>query len=163
MKKITKRIIEKNCPMCRGTHYMIVEEENYETIMEYMVAMYYHTERKLVQEALPFLNAFGREFIMTGYCPKCQKILFAAKQKKEDEENYFSCKDLDNEVLRDFLDVASVDGIDSAISSGKAKALSMPQKLFVIDEYDLWDEVQLDDFNNLVLAESEKDGAADEH
>ena len=159
MKKITERIVEKNCPLCRNTNYMIVEEENYKTIMEYMDG----TERKSIQEALSFLNAFGREFILTGYCPKCQKILFAAKQKKEDEENYFSCKDLDNEVLRDFLDVASVDGIDSAISSGKAKALSMPQKLFVIDEYDLWDEVQLDDFNNLVLAESEKDGAADEH
>ena len=163
MKKITKRIIEKNCPMCRGTHYMIVEEENYETIMEYMVAMYYHTERKLVQEALPFLNAFGREFIMTGYCPKCQKILFAAKQKKQDKENYFSCKDLDNKALRKFLDIARRDGIVSAISSDKAKALSRPQKLFVVDKYNLWEEVQLDDSNNLVLTESGKDGATDEH
>lgn len=159
MKKITERIVEKNCPLCRNTNYMIVEEENYKTIMEYMDG----TERKSIQEALSFLNAFGREFILTGYCPKCQKILFAAKQKKQDKENYFSCKDLDNKALRKFLDIARRDGIVSAISSDKAKALSRPQKLFVVDKYNLWEEVQLDDSNNLVLTESGKDGATDEH
>ena len=69
MKKL-KRIIEKQCPMCHNTCYMMVEAENYGTIMEYMVAMYYKTKRKVIQEALPFLNKFGREFILTGYCRK---------------------------------------------------------------------------------------------
>ena len=71
MKKV-KRIIEKQCPMCHDTCYMMVEAERYGTIMEYMVAMYYKTKRKTILEALPFLNKFGREFILTGYCPKCQ-------------------------------------------------------------------------------------------
>ena len=55
MKKL-KRIIEKQCPMCHNTCYMMVEAENYGTIMEYMVAMYYKTKRKVIQEALPFLK-----------------------------------------------------------------------------------------------------------
>lgn len=40
MKKV-KRIIEKQCPMCHNTCYMMVEAERYGTIMNYMVAMYY--------------------------------------------------------------------------------------------------------------------------
>lgn len=62
MKKL-KRIIEKQCPMCHNTCYMMVEAENYGTIMEYMVAMYYKTKRKVIQEALPFLNKFGRVYL----------------------------------------------------------------------------------------------------
>lgn len=98
MKKV-KRFIEKKCPLCRGTHYMMVEAEKYGIVMNYMVAMYYNTERKTIQEALPFLNKFGREFILTGYCPKCQEVLFDVKQKKADKKNYFSCQDLDNEAV----------------------------------------------------------------
>ena len=162
MKKL-KRIIEKQCPMCHNTCYMMVEAENYGTIMEYMVAMYYKTKRKVIQEALPFLNKFGREFILTGYCPKCQEVLFDVKQKKADKKNYFSCQDLDNEAFHRFVDLVERDGIDSAINSDKAKALSMPQKLLVINEFDLWDDVLLDDSDNLVLTKSVKGGAADEH
>lgn len=88
MKKV-KRIIEKQCPMCHDTCYMMVEAERYGTIMEYMVAMYYKTKRKTIQEALPFLNKFGREFILTGYCPKCQEVLFDVKQKKADKKLLF--------------------------------------------------------------------------
>lgn len=162
MKKV-KRFIEKKCPLCRGTHYMMVEAEKYGIVMNYMVAMYYNTERKTIQEALPFLNKFGREFILTGYCPKCQEVLFDVKQKKADKKNYFSCQDLDNEAFRRFGDLVEREGIDSAINSDKAKALSMPQKLFVIDEFDLWDDVLLDDSDNLVLTKSEKGGAAGEY
>ena len=162
MKKL-KRIIEKQCPMCHNTCYMMVEAEKYETIMEYMVAMYYKTERKVIQEALPFLNKFGREFILTGYCPKCQGIICNVKQKKADKKKFFYCQDLDNKAFRRFGDLVGREGIHSAISSDEAKALSMPQKLFVIDEFDLWDDVQLDDSDNLVLTKSKKGGAADEY
>ena len=74
-----------------------------------------------------------------------------------------SCQDLDNEAFRRFGDLVEREGIDSAINSDKAKALSMPQKLFVIDEFDLWDDVLLDDSDNLVLTKSEKGGAAGEY
>lgn len=109
------------------------------------------------------MNKFGREFILTGYCPKCQEVLFDVKQKKADKKNYFSCQDLDNEAFHRFVDLVERDGIDSAINSDKAKALSMPQKLFVINEFDLWDDVLLDDSDNLVLTKSEKGGAGDEY
>lgn len=155
--------MKKKCPLCRGTHYMMVEAEKYGIVMNYMVAMYYNTERKTIQEALPFLNKFGREFILTGYCPKCQEVLFDVKQKKADKKNYFSCQNLDNEAFHRFVDLVGREGIDSAINSDKAKALSMPQKLFVINELDLWDDVQLDDSDNLVLTKSKKGGAADEY
>ena len=162
MKKV-KRIIEKQCPMCHNTCYMMVEPEKYGAIMKHMVAMYYNTKRKVIWEALPFLNKFGREFILTGYCPKCQEIICNAKQKKADKKNYFSCQDLDNEAFHRFGDLVGREGIHSAIISDEAKALSMPQKLFVIDEFDLWDDVLLDDSDNLVLTKSEKGGAGDEY
>ena len=42
---------------------MVVDAENYDQVMEYMVALYFNTKRKLVQEALPFLDKFGRELL----------------------------------------------------------------------------------------------------
>lgn len=69
-----KRIVEKQCPICGKVTYMVVDAENYDQVMEYMVALYFNTKRKLVQEALPFLDKFGREFIKSGYCRNAKRI-----------------------------------------------------------------------------------------
>ena len=70
-----KRIVEKQCPICGKVTYMVIDAENYDQVMEYMVALYFNTKRKMVQKALPFLDKFGREFIKSGYCPECQEDL----------------------------------------------------------------------------------------
>lgn len=45
MKKV-KRFIEKKCPLCRGTHYMMVEAEKYGIVMNYMVTQWFDAGRK---------------------------------------------------------------------------------------------------------------------
>ena len=51
-----KRIVEKQCPICGKVTYMVIDAENYDQVMEYMVALYFNTKRKVVQKALSFLD-----------------------------------------------------------------------------------------------------------
>lgn len=55
------------CPMCGSTHWMRINGEKYDK---------YKFGGLLIQEAFPELNPHEREFIKTGYCPKCQELLF---------------------------------------------------------------------------------------
>ena len=61
----------KRCPICKEIHILEVEKER---IMDYA------SGRKLIQEAFPDpdYDKFEREFIKSGYCPKCQEMLFGA-------------------------------------------------------------------------------------
>lgn len=108
-----KRIVEKQCPICGKVTYMVIDAENYDQVMEYMVALYFNTKRKVVQKALPFLDKFGREFIKSGYCPECQEDLF--NSVLEDKSSYFSCSDIDNEVLDEFFEVVYKIGAVNAL------------------------------------------------
>ena len=79
---------------------MVIDAENYDQVMEYMVALYFNTKRKVVQKALPFLDKFGREFIKSGYCPECQEedtIIPLATQNEELMSELESC------VLTEFV------------------------------------------------------------
>ena len=60
-------IIDRTCPMCGETHYIEVNEDKYYE---------YEFSRALIQDVFPELNPHEREFIKTGYCPKCQELLF---------------------------------------------------------------------------------------
>ena len=62
--------IEKTCPMCGVTCSMSMTEELLKSLEEYL-----STDR-LIQNCFPTLNPMEREFIKTGYCPDCQKIIF---------------------------------------------------------------------------------------
>ena len=144
-----KRIVEKQCPICGKVTYMVIDAENYDQVMEYMVALYFNTKRKVVQKALPFLDKFGREFIKSGYCPECQEDLF--NSVLEDKSSYFSCSDIDNEVLDEFFEVVYKIGAVNALSSDKANALSMHQKLYIANAFEVWERLQVDDSGKIIL------------
>lgn len=148
-----KRIVKKQCPMCRKTTYMMVDAEHYEEVHAYMVALFFRVERKLIQDALPFLDNFAREFIKTGYCPDCQELLFDAKVEKADD--YFDCDDIDNEVLDKFLMDIHTMGVIKAFASPSVDQLTMQQKLYIIYEYDLWDQLQVDEAGNIAFISEE--------
>lgn len=65
-------MITAKCPMCNGEHYMEVAEEDAVKVKAYYNGV------GLIQDILPNFNAFEREFIKTGYCPGCQRLLFGA-------------------------------------------------------------------------------------
>lgn len=58
------------CPMCSGRWSIELNEDQERRFFEYK-----HSG-KLIQDALPDLNAVEREFLKLGYCPECQKEIF---------------------------------------------------------------------------------------
>lgn len=67
-------IISRTCPMCGNTHYMEADDEKY---------FKYAYGGALVQDAFPEMPPTEREFIISGYCPECQELLFGSKYKGE--------------------------------------------------------------------------------
>lgn len=59
-----------NCPMCSGRWSIELSEDQERRFFEYK------SSGKLIQDALPDLNAVEREFLKSGYCPECQKEIF---------------------------------------------------------------------------------------
>lgn len=64
------------CPMCNNGHYIRLNNDQDRRLFEY------RNGDMLIQEALPDLNATEREFIKTGYCPKCQVLIFGSGESK---------------------------------------------------------------------------------
>ena len=64
--------VENTCPMCGDAHYLELDEDSSARFMAYLMGF------GLIQEALPDYSATEREFCKTGYCPKCQNLLFNA-------------------------------------------------------------------------------------
>ena len=65
------RTIWKECPMCGTSKSMKLTEGDVKGIERFNAGA-------LIQDALPSLNPMEREFIITGYCPKCQSMLFGS-------------------------------------------------------------------------------------
>ncbi len=65
--------IENHCMMCSKKHAITLNEQETEKYLSYL------RREDLIQNLLPHLNPMEREFLMTGYCPRCQKILFGTK------------------------------------------------------------------------------------
>lgn len=63
------RIIQQ-CPMCGETHYIELAEQE-ET--QYLL---WQSGDKHIQEAFANMTPCEREFIKSGYCPKCQEMIF---------------------------------------------------------------------------------------
>ena len=66
-------IIEKMCRMCGKLHTIELTEE--ETNAYYLYAY----GKKRIQDCLPQMDAYEREFLITGYCPVCQKKIFGGE------------------------------------------------------------------------------------
>lgn len=77
--------IEGRCPMC-GKHSSIELSE------EEMSGFFAWGQGMNIQDALPQLNVFEREFLKSAYCVPCQEMLFGTTYKRtgklvrEDEE-----------------------------------------------------------------------------
>ena len=61
--------IYKHCPMCRAYNYIDLDEKAWCKIDSKM----YH-----IQDVLPDFSPAEREFLITGYCGGCQKMLFGS-------------------------------------------------------------------------------------
>lgn len=59
----------QRCPMCGKWHYIELTNEEDRGVWEWRNGAY-------IQDALPTLNPTEREFLMTGYCPSCQELIF---------------------------------------------------------------------------------------
>lgn len=62
--------VEFECPMCGKTHYLRVPASQLERF----------TKRRetgeLIQDIFPNMSKQDREKFLTGYCDKCQKLIF---------------------------------------------------------------------------------------
>jgi len=65
--KITKR-----CPFCGEISSLNLTKEEYQRYQRYL------RREDVIQNLLPTLNIFEREFLITGYCVrnKCQDLIF---------------------------------------------------------------------------------------
>ncbi len=69
-KKGEKIEVYKLCPMCDEQHYIELSNEQARKLFEYEHGKGY------IQEIFPEFNKAEREFLKTGYCPKCQEMIF---------------------------------------------------------------------------------------
>ncbi len=65
-----------HCDLCGKGGYIKLTEEQSEKLSQY------HMGDGLVQELFPELNPTEREFIKTGMCMKCQKMMFGKAESK---------------------------------------------------------------------------------
>ena len=63
--------IIRMCPLCRKR--VILEMTNEEK------RLYVQKDRQLIQDVLPNMDIFKREFLISGYCGFCQELLFGKK------------------------------------------------------------------------------------
>ena len=97
-KKFVK-VIYKECPMCRQETYLRLTKEQMEQCTKYTCC------GGLIQDVLPSLDKFGREFVKMGYCPSCQEILYQSTLK--DKSPYFSRSELDDDRIYEFSKASS--------------------------------------------------------
>lgn len=69
--------VAKICPMCGNAHKIVLTKEE---SFQYLA---YTNIGGHIQDMFPHFNPMEREFLMTGYCPKCQKTLFGSSYKSE--------------------------------------------------------------------------------
>ena len=62
--------VKQECGICNHITRIRLTEDELEAYREYLRG------GLLIQECLPTLNRAEREFLKSGYCVKCQKLLF---------------------------------------------------------------------------------------
>ena len=64
------------CSMCGKDSHLRLTDEELEALKKYL------SNGGYIQECLPSLNKCEREFIKSGYCPKCQELIFGNGKTK---------------------------------------------------------------------------------
>ena len=67
---IRDKEVEQKCGMCGTKTHIELSEDELEAFEDYLKG------GKLIQECLPTLNKCEREFLKSGYCANCQRLLF---------------------------------------------------------------------------------------
>lgn len=97
-------LIANQCPMCGKVNSIKLIGNSIEEWMDYTF------NGGHIQDKMKSIDPFGREFIKTGYCPKCQESLFCN-----------TCENMDQFILSDDIDTEKLtavrDGIYSEIQS----------------------------------------------
>ena len=63
-------LFTNRCPMCGKVNFLKLIGKSIEELEDYTF------NGGHIQDKIRSLDPFGREFIKTGYCPKCQESLF---------------------------------------------------------------------------------------
>lgn len=141
--KYVKTII-KTCPMCGTNHYMRLTESQAEQWSDYVCY------GGLVQNKMPDINKFGREFIKSGYCLSCQEALFGNSLK--DRTAFFSDKDISSQKrIQEFIKATAGMDLKESILSEAAGNLSVLDKVLYLYEMDLEKELYVDDTGNVLM------------
>lgn len=70
-----KILIMKECPRCGVIMGLNLSQEQF-----FCYQKQYLSGEKCIQDALPDMGCFQREFLMTGYCPECQSVIFGKEE-----------------------------------------------------------------------------------
>lgn len=70
MIKIYNNEVSQVCGMCGDESYIKLTDEELGAFKNYLMG------GLLIQEYLPALNRCEREFLKSGYCARCQELLF---------------------------------------------------------------------------------------
>ena len=128
------KLISKQCPMCGETIYMKLGDDAYERWAHYVLY------KGLIQNVFPEMDAFQREFIKSGYCPKCQEALFGNEWKNK--ESFIFQNELNRERIDVFMEETRELDPESSILSEAAEKLSVAEKLVYLYEMEL-DELEV--------------------
>lgn len=138
-----KTLITKKCPMCHETFFMKITKEEEKQIIDYVAY------GGSIQDKISLLDKFGREFVKTGYCPNCQEMLFNSTLK--DNSRYFSENSLRQKAMSEFMNKQKETSMDyyDLIKSDFAKELNTNEKLLYLYEFELTDDLFLDEDGNV--------------
>lgn len=138
-----KTLITKKCPMCHETFFMKITKEEEKQIIDYVAY------GGSIQDKISLLDKFGREFVKTGYCPNCQEMLFNSTLK--DKSRYFSENSLRQKTMSEFMNKQKETSMNyyDLIKSDFAKELNTNEKLLFLYEFELTDDLFLDEDGNV--------------
>lgn len=138
-----KTLITKKCPMCHETFFMKITKEEEKQIIDYVAY------GGSIQDKISLLDKFGREFVKTGYCPNCQEMLFNSTLK--DNSRYFSENSLRQKAMSEFMNKQKETSMNyyDLIKSDFAKELNTNEKLLFLYEFELTDDLFLDEDGNV--------------
>lgn len=125
-------LITNLCPMCGEVNSLKLIGKSVEEWENYIFTGGH------IQDKMKSLDPFGREFIKTGYCPKCQESLFC--NTCENKDPFILAEDIDTEKL-----IAVRDGIYSEIQAYEDSASEWEEKFTqkVISNPNLTDDEKL--------------------
>lgn len=70
------KVTYRQCPLCQEEHGVLLSNEQFERYEECFV-----NGRQPIQNILPELGVVEREFLITGYCYRCQTLIFGTVNK----------------------------------------------------------------------------------